>query len=177
MVSFGWFCLYNVMWVWYYVSRYLGLRSGGPKHVTVGISSFVGFGSVSASPWTEAGVNTGVLCSFFGGGWGDELWAWKPRLRFGERQRRRALNCLSSSPRRLPKEVRRTGLLRLGSRRLRWERVAGERWKESSELSPLVSTMEGSLASCKTANVELGCINHYFWHVNLYFYLKIVNEI
>lgn len=147
-----------------YITHYLGLRSGGPKHVTVGISSFVGFCSGSAPPWAEAEVNMGVLCSFFGGGWGDELWPWKPRLRFGERQRRRALNCLSSSPRRLPKEVRRTGLLRLGSRRLRWERVAGERWKESSELSPVVSTMEESLVSCKTANVELVCINMYKSH-------------
>ncbi|TNN54377.1 hypothetical protein EYF80_035395 [Liparis tanakae] len=69
---------------------------------------------------------------------GDALGPWRPRLRFGERQRRRALNCRNSSPRRFPREVRRTGLLKLGSRRLRRERVAGERWKQSSKSSPLV---------------------------------------
>lgn len=30
--------------------------------------------------------------------------------------------------------------------------MAGERWKESSESSPFVSMMEGSLGSCKTVN-------------------------
>ena len=135
------------------LSQYLGLRSGGPKHVTVGMSSFVGFCSAPDSPWAEveAGVAVGVLCSLLDGGWGDKLCPRKPRLRFGERQRRRALNCRSSSPRRFPREVRRTGLLKLGSRRLRRERVFGDRWKESSWSSPFVSTMEGSLDSCKTA--------------------------
>ncbi len=146
------FLLLNLM-----IVQYLGLRSGGPKQVTVGISSFEGFCSAPDSPCTEveAGVAAGVRCSFFDGGWGDELWPWRPRLRFGDRQRRRALNCRNSSPRRFPREVRRTGLLKLGSRRLRRERLAGERWKESSGSSPFVSTIEGSLGSCKTANTIL----------------------
>lgn len=130
---------------------YLGLRSGGPKQVTVGMSSFVGFCSAPDSPSAAVdavlGAETGVVCSFFEGGWG-ELCPRKPRLRFGERQRRRALNCRNSSPRRFPREVRRTGLVKLGSRRLRRERVAGDRWKESSGSSVLVSTIEGSLDCC-----------------------------
>lgn len=139
----------NQMW-------YLGLRSGGAKQVTVGMSSFEGFCSAPGSPRAdvEAGVEDepGALCSLFDGGCGERLCPRKPRLRFGERQRRRALNCRNSSPSRFPREVRRTGLVKLGSRRLRWERVAGERWKESSGSSPWVSTILGSLGSCWKRN-------------------------
>lgn len=130
---------------------YLGLRSGGPKQVTVGISSFLGFSSTSHSAWPDAEAGAAVrwlACSLFAGGFGDTAWPWTPRLRLGERQCRKALNCRSSSPSRFPRDVRRTGLLRLGSSRLRRERVLGERWKESSEASPFVSTMDGSLGSC-----------------------------
>lgn len=121
--------------------------------MTVGMSSLEGFCSTSDSPRAGAearvgaAVLVGVLCSLFGGDRGDGFWARIPQLRLGERQRRRALNWRSSSPRRLPREVRRTGLLRLGRRRLRRECEGGEKWKYSSVSSPLVSTMEGSLGS------------------------------
>lgn len=130
--------------------------------MTVGISSFEGFCSAPDSPWAEveARVTVGMLWSFFDCGRGDGFCPWRLRLRFGERQRRRVLNCRSSSPRRFPREVRRTGLLKLGSWRLRRERLAGERWKESSGLSPFVSTMEGSLGSCKTVNTNMCSINN-----------------
>lgn len=144
---------------WQYLWQYLGLRSGGPKQVTVGISSFVGFCSASDSAWVEveggADVVIGVLCSLFGGGCGDAFWPWQLRLRLGERQRRRALNWRSSSPKRFPREVRRTGLLKLGNRRLRRERVAGDRWKESSGSSLWVSTIDGSLGSCKSEYTDV----------------------
>lgn len=119
--------------------------------MTVGISSFLGFSSTSDSAWLDPDAGAAVRwppCSLFAGGFGDAARPWTPRLRLGERQCRKALNCRSSSPSRFPRDVRRTGLLRLGSSRLRRERVAGERWKDSSEASPLVSTMDGSLGSC-----------------------------
>lgn len=119
--------------------------------MTVGISSFLGFSSTSDSAWPDPDAGAAGRwppCSLFAGGFGDAARPWTPRLRLGERQCRKALNCRSSSPSRFPRDVRRTGLLRLGSSRLRRERVAGERWKDSSEASPFVSTMDGSLGSC-----------------------------
>lgn len=121
-----------VNWNISYVILYLGLRSGGPKQLNLGIRSLVGFFPLPDSPDGAGGLaeeTEGVQCSFLGADWGDRLWPRRPRLRLGERQRRRALNWRSSSPSRLPREVRRTGLLRLGRRRLRRERDPGERWK------------------------------------------------
>lgn len=137
---------------WTEMLWYLGLRSGGAKQVIVGMGSFEGFCTVTNSFWVEADAwdrdNPGELRSFFNAGWEEELCPRKLRLRFGERLRRRALNCRSSSPSRFPREVRRTGLVKLGRRRLRREWVAGDGWKDSSESSFLVSTIEGRLGSC-----------------------------
>lgn len=91
----------------------------------VGISSFEGFGSAPDSACSEVREEADV-CSRLAEGRGDKLCPRNPRLRLGERQRRRALNCRNSSPRRFPRDVRRTGLLKFGSRRLRRERVDGE---------------------------------------------------
>lgn len=88
--------------------------------MTVGISSCAGFCPPPDSPWAdvEAVADVDELCSCFFGGCGDEFFPLTPRLRFGERQRRKALNCRNSSPRRFPSEVRRTGFLKLGKSKL-----------------------------------------------------------
>lgn len=127
---------------------YLGLRSGGPKQLRVGMSSLVGFRQAPVSALQVGGGARGTAGersgSSFSCCWGEELRPRQPRA--GERQWRRALNCRSSSPSRFPKEVRRTGLLRLGSIRFLRDLEAGERWKYSSG-SASASTMDGSLCS------------------------------
>lgn len=64
----------------------------------------------------------------------------------GERQCLRALNCSNSSPKRLLKDVRRTGLPRFGRRRFRHVLEEGGMWKYLFASSAF-STMDGRLFS------------------------------
>lgn len=114
----------------------LGLRSGGLYCVREGMRSLLGFRSMSPS--------LSKCCSSLRHR-GEGLRTWLQRT--GDRQvLLRAENWRKSSPRRLLREPRLTGLLRLGNMIFRRVIVAGDGWKKSSE-SSLYSWMEGRVFS------------------------------
>lgn len=116
------------------MSSLAGLRAALPESVCV--------------LWMGLGVDEGCwvcFCTLLGGF--GEGFGLQPLT--GERQCRRALNCINSSPKRFPKDVRRTGLPRLGRSRFLHVLEADGTWKYLSGSSAF-STMDGRLFSVET---------------------------